>query len=155
MPKLTILAVCEKVIIDLNTKVPSVIGIFQRMMVPVQNAPIPDKAVAAVKWAVFALWQHTEEEKFVEYTQQTQILDVTGATYVQVASHFKISDADDYQSKNVVEVFGLPIQLEGPIRVRVWLEGIDGAEGEYTFFVKHIRSTPNEQNPEDKQQPVN
>ena len=142
MPQLSIFTPCEKVIVDLNTKVPSLIGIFQAMKVPVSDAPIPARAVAPVKWAVFALWNHSSKEKNIEYTQHLQIFDAAGELFSETVQKFMITEPDDHQSKNTVEVFGLPVSHEGAIRLRVWLEGAENSASECHFEVKHIRSTP-------------
>jgi hypothetical protein len=138
MPKLTILAACERVIIDREASLPSLISIFQRMNVQVQDAPLPENALSPTRWAVFALWQHTPEERDVEYTQRTEVFAPSGERFLEATMAFKITEADDLQSKNHISIFGIPINVEGFMKVRVWLEGIADTTGEYQFFVKHM-----------------
>jgi hypothetical protein len=138
MPKLTILAACERVIIEREASLPSLISIFQRMNVQIQDAPLPDNALSPTRWAVFTLWQHTPEERGVAYTQRTEIISPSGEKFAEVTTPFKITEADDLQSKNHLDVFGIPINVEGFIKVRVWLEGVADATGEYQFLVKHV-----------------
>jgi hypothetical protein len=154
MPQLKIFTACEKVIYDLNTKVPSLIGIFQAMNVPIQDAPIPEKAVAPIKWSVFTLWQHTDKERNIEYTQHVRITDPSGQIFGETSAKFKVTEPDDYQSKNSVEVFGLPVSKEGVVRIEAWLEGIDTSHHECQFHIRYVRGGPNEQVTEPAGKPV-
>ena len=147
MPKLMILTACERVIVDRATSLPSLINIFQRMNIQLQDAPLVENAVAATKWSVFSLWAHTPEERDVEYTQRLEIISPSGAKYAELSTKFKITDADDLQSKNHLDVLGLPISTEGFIKIRVWLEGVADTTGEYQFLVKHNPKVKNETEP--------
>jgi hypothetical protein len=49
-----------------------------------------------------------------------------------------ISENDDLQSKSHIDLIGIPINTEGFIKVRVWLEGIADTTGEYQFMIKHL-----------------
>lgn len=154
MPKLTALLLCEKVIIDLKSHTPSVISIFQNMNVPLPDAPLPDKAVSPIRWAIFSIWQHDESERGREYVQHTQIIDPTGTLFAETTATFKITEPDDIQSRNIVEIFGLPVSNEGTATVRVWIEGIAESAADLPFQIKHVRSQPNEQTGADKQESV-
>jgi hypothetical protein len=148
MPKLTILTACERVIIDRQSSLPTLVNIFQRMNVPVDQPP-PPNAVAPQRWGVFALWAHTPEERDIEYTQHVQILGPSGDVFVEAVIKFKVTESDDLQSKNNLDVLGMPIGPEGFIKIRVWLDGIADSTGEYQFAIKHV---PKEQ--QNGQQPA-
>jgi hypothetical protein len=145
MPQLKILALCDRVIVDFNHKTPSLIGIFQRVNAQIPDAPLPERAVAPMRWAVFTLWVHTEEERNIEYTQHTRINDATGGVFAEATTKFTVTEPDDFQSKNTIEIFGMPISVEGRLSVTVWLDGIDDSKADYPFFVKHVRSESNDQ----------
>jgi len=147
MPKLTILTACERVIIDRATSLPSLINIFQRMNIQLQDAPLAENAVSATRWSVFSLWVHTPEERDVEYTQRVEILSPSGVKFADGSTKFKISEIDDLQSKNHMDILGLPINPEGFVKIRVWLEGVADTTGEYQFLVKHIPKVKNEAEP--------
>jgi len=138
MPKLTILAACERVIVDKVASLPSLINVFQRMNIQVQDAPLPENALSPTRWSVFTLWQHTPEERDVEYTQRTEVIAPSGDKFVEATTAFKITEADDLQSKNHIDIFGIPINVEGFLKVRVWLEGTADTTGEYQFLIKYI-----------------
>jgi hypothetical protein len=149
MPKLVVLAACERVLIDRTAALPSLINIFQRMNIKLQDAPLPENAVSPARWAVFTLWQHTPEELGMEFTQQLEIINPAGAKFIGATSKFIITEEFDLQSKVPIEILGLPINHEGFIKVRVWLEGYPDATGEYQFMVKHL---PKEKH--DEQSPI-
>jgi hypothetical protein len=145
MPKLTILAACERVIIERDASLPSLISIFQRMNVQLQDAPLPENALSPTRWAIFTLWQLTPEERDVEYTQRTEVIAPSGDKFLEATTSFKITEADDLQSKNHLDIFGIPINVEGFIKVRVWLEGIADTTGEYQFLVKYLPKVKQEE----------
>jgi hypothetical protein len=147
MPKLTILAACEKVIVDRVASLPSLISIFQRMNVQIQDAPLPENAVSPTRWSVFALWQLTPEERGIEYVQRIEIISPAGDTFAEAKTTLKISEVDDLQSKSHIDIIGIPINTEGFIKVRVWLEGIADTTGEYQFMVSHLPKAKPEEVP--------
>jgi hypothetical protein len=145
MPKLILLVACEKVIID-QAQLPSLIGIFQTMKIQLQDAPLPENAISPTRWAIFSMWQHTPEETGIEYTQHIEILKPSGEKFGDGAiTKFSISQPEDLQSKNLIEVLGLPINDEGFVKIRIWLEDIPDCNAEYQFRVKHLRKENNEQ----------
>lgn len=147
MPKLVVLAACERVIIDRTAALPSLINIFQRMNIRLQDAPLPDNAISPTRWSIFTLWQHTPEELGVEYTQKLEVINPQGGKFGEGTVKFRITEADDLQSKNSIELFGLPITSEGFVKVRVWIEGVPDTTGEYQFVIKYLPKENNEQQP--------
>jgi len=144
MPKLVILAVCEKVLVE-RSGLPSLINIFQRMNVNLQDAPLPENAISPARWAIFSLWQHDPSEFGVQFVQKLAVIKPNGEIFSEATTPFKITEADDLQSKNHTDVFGLPINDEGFICVRVWLDGVEDSAAEYRFYVKHVKKEPHEQ----------
>jgi hypothetical protein len=108
------------------------------MNIQLQDAPLPEDAISPARWAIFALWQLTPEERDVEFTQRTEIISPSGVKFAEATSKFKITEIDDLQSKNQIDLFGLPISVEGFLKIRVWLENIADASGEYQFLIKHV-----------------
>ena len=136
MPKLLAVLVCEKVIVD-QQQVPSLIGVFQRINVQLLDAPLPENAVTPMKWAVFALWEHTKDEQGKTFIQRLQVLKPDGSTFIDNSQPFQVRDPDFLQSKNTAEIFGIPADKEGEIKVRVWIEGEEERGGGYSYSVKH------------------
>lgn len=145
MPKLTILAACERVLVDREASLPSLINIFQRMNIQLQDAPLPENAISPARWGIFTLWQHSPEERDIEFTQRVQVIGPSGAQFAEASTTFKITEADDLQSKNHLHINGLPINHEGFLKIRVWLDGIADAVGEYQFMIKYLPKEKHEQ----------
>jgi hypothetical protein len=114
------------------------------MNIQLQDAPLPENAISPARWAVFSLWQHEPSELGVEFTQRVRITKPNGEIFAEGVTPFKITEVDDLQSKNHMELFGLPINDEGFVTVRVWIDGAEDSAGEYRFYVKHNRKEPDE-----------
>ena len=143
MPKLTILAACEKVIVD-RVGLPSLINIFQRMNVKLVD-PLPENAAIPHQWAIFVLWQHTEDEINVDFTQHLEIFAPDGRSFLTGETKFKITEGDDRQSKNHIVINGLPVWAEGFVTINVWLSGQEDSKHSYLFTVKYMpNETPNQ-----------
>jgi len=108
------------------------------MNVQLQDAPLAENAVAPIRWAVFTLWAHTQDEVGKEFTQRTEILSPSGNRFGEGTAKFMITETNDLQSKHHLDILGLPIESEGFVTVRVWLEGIPDSATEYKFAVKHL-----------------
>jgi hypothetical protein len=146
MPKLILFVACEKVIID-HQQLPSLINIFQRMQIKLPDAPLPEKALSPVRWDAFALWQHTEEEVGRKFTQRIEALTPDGEKFLEAKVVFGAVNNEDLQSKNTFQLFGIPINQEGKIRVITWLGDDENPVGEYYFSMKHLPKEKNEQSP--------
>lgn len=144
MPRLILFVACERVLIDQN-QLPSAIGIFQAMKFQLQDAPLPENAISPVRWAIFALWKHTGEERGVQFTQHIEILKPSGEVFgVPTRAVFTLQgEVEQSQSKVFVDVFGLPVGQPGTVKIRTWLENVPNSAGEYEFLVMHL---PKEKN---------
>lgn len=139
------LLLCDRVIVDLNNKTPSIIGVFQRMNVVIQaGVPLPENAISPIRWSIFSLWQHDDADSGKEFVHHTEIVGPDGSIFATTVSPYTLSEPNDLQGKVFVEVIGLPIYREGIAKVRVWLEGYEQAKGEYPFFIIHDRKAADE-----------
>jgi len=138
VPKLLALLVCERVIID-RQDMPSLINVFQKMNVPLTDAPLPERAVSPARWSVFTLWQHEESEVEKAFTQLLEVVLPDGEVFLKAEQEFKASTPEDLQSKITMEFGTLPIWQEGFIDVRVSLKDSNEPGQVYKFAVKHIR----------------
>jgi hypothetical protein len=143
MPKLLMFTACEKALIDVR-QLPSLISIFQRMQLPTPDATLPENAISPIRWDVFALWQHTVEEVGLEYVQRVVAYKPNGDPFVESSVRFKVSHSDDLQAKNIFELFGIPINEEGTIRITTWLNDSPEPVGEHSFGIKHLRKESDE-----------
>lgn len=144
MPKLLAFLACEKVIID-HRQVPSLISLYQKMQITLQDAPLPDNALSPTQWNVFALWQHAPEEIGIEFHQRVEVYLPNGQLFAGSEAKFKVISEDSQQSRNIFQFFGIPINDEGFIRVATWLNDEVEPRSEFRFFVEHVRKEQNEQ----------
>ena len=136
MPTLTVLAACERVIID-RGGLPSLINVFQRMNVQVVQ-PLQADSVIPNLWAVFVIWEIPESELNIEYTQHLEVIAPDGKAFLAGSTKFKMTDIEDHQSKNSVNIAGVPVWAEGLVAVNVWLEGFERDRHSYHFRVKYL-----------------
>lgn len=136
MPKLIILAACEKVIID-RAQIPSLIGIFQGVNIQVTE-DMPERAVTQMRWNIFTAWQHDLEELGVEFTQHMEVVTPRGEQFIKGETKFKVTDANDLQSRIGTEINSIPVSDQGHFTVRVWLDNSADSKSEYKFYLKHL-----------------
>lgn len=105
---------------------------------PTQNEPLPENALIPFPWAIFTMWQHTKDELNKDFTQHLEVITPDGKTFATMRTEFKITEANDLQSKNSVVLSGIPIWLEGFITINVWLEGLESDKASYLFAVKYL-----------------
>ncbi len=122
---------------------PSLINIFQRVLIQADKG-LPGEALSPMSWAVFTLWQHQESERDTEFTQFIDVVMPNGQTFVSTEVPFKVTAPEDLQTKNVVNIFGLPAANEGVFHVRVRLAESE-VLGDYPFFVKHVNKRVDEE----------
>ena len=142
MPKFKFVVACEKTIIDTNGPV-SLISMFQRMNIKLQQAPLPEKAIAPSLWSVFTLWENDPKEVGQQFTQVLRIYTPDGALWQEHEIPFKNDNVDDYQTKINLQMVGMPIWIEGFMDIRVWLKGNDAEVGSYRFTIAYL---PKEEN---------
>jgi hypothetical protein len=136
MPKLKIVAACEKTIVDQSGPV-SLIGLFQRMNIQLQDAPLPEKAISPTWWSIFCLWENDPKEVGQEFTQITRVFAPDETLWMEFQQPFKNEDVENGQTKTSIVVGGIPIWAEGYLQVRVFLKGDDVELGSYRFIVAY------------------
>jgi hypothetical protein len=137
MPKLKMLAACERVLFDVDGPA-SVINIFQRMNIQLQAAPLPDKAVSNSLWNVFTLWENDPKEVGQEFTQIIRIYAPDGSLFTEHEWNFKNTVADSTQTRIRARFPTLPVWAEGDVVVRVWLKDIEAELGSASFSIRYL-----------------
>jgi hypothetical protein len=122
MPKLAILAVCEKVVFDSDGPA-TVVSIFEKMLYQVQDAPLPEKAILPNQWAIFTQWEHDPQEFGQDFTQICKVTAPDGSLFSTVEVPFKKADPGRTISRVRVNLRSLPIWQEGRIQVDIFLKG--------------------------------
>jgi hypothetical protein len=122
MLKPYICVACEKVIIDKDSTVPSLIGLLSKMIVSgPEGMEIPKDAVAPKEWCVFSIWDPEPGDELKEYMLCTQFL-YPDQTQFGETSKIKIPVEADKRIQMVVRLEGFPLGQEGSHTVRTWIE---------------------------------
>lgn len=143
MPRLSILAVCEKVIFDQDGPA-TIVSLFESMLYQVQDAPLPEKAILPNQWAIFTQWEHTAEELGQEFVQVVVVTAPDGSEFSRNELAFTKKDPMKSISRTRILSKSIPIWQEGTVRIDVFLKGQDSApQGSTGFKVRYIPKEAN------------
>lgn len=119
MPKLTLFAVCEKVILDQTAK-PSLITLFDGVEIrPAQGEEIPPNAVTPKEWSVFAQWLWFDEEKGGDFSQGIAVTYPDGKPFNRQLVKL---DSSQPRTNVAMSFLGFPVGQAGDLKVEVWME---------------------------------
>jgi hypothetical protein len=138
MPKLKFVVGCERVIIDRDGPA-SIIAIFEKMRIQLQEAPLPPKAISPSRWHIFSLWENEPSEAGQEFTQVAKVYAPDGEVFIEHEQTFKIPDAGNTQVRINIMLWSLPISMEGTILVKAWLKGSEELAQDFKFTVEYIK----------------
>ncbi|MEO8869950.1 MAG: hypothetical protein ABI357_03870 [Granulicella sp.] len=137
MPKLKILAACEKVIFDQDGPA-SLINLFQAMNYRLQDAPLPERAIAPNQWCVFTQWEHEPRDVGQEFTQIITVTAPDGSLFAKHEGTFQSNTSEHVQTRTKMQFTSLPVWQEGTVAIRAFLKGNDEELGSYNFEVKYL-----------------
>jgi len=138
MPKLAIIAPCDRLIFD-KVGIASLINIFQRLEARVGDAPFPADAMSPMSWSVYTQWFHDEASVGAAYVQRTEIIKPSGEVFSTTDIAFTVAEGNTY-TRHFTQINGFPIGFEGFFKIRVSIDGIPEASGEYVLELRYIRS---------------
>ena len=142
MPRLILFAACEKTLHDINGPA-SLISIFQRMNFPVQQVPLPEKAISPNQWSIFSLWETEPEELGTVFKQTTRVYAPDGTLWLEHEMDWKNQYPEDQQIKISTLVAGMPVWSEGFVETKVWLDDAAQEAGSYRFQVRYVLANDN------------
>ncbi len=151
MPQLKIITACEKVIYDQDGPV-SLIGIFEAMQFRLQDAPLPDRAIAPNQWSVFTLWEPQIGETGHPFTQVIRVFAPDGTLFLENEHTFVAIDPERTQIRVRINVRSLPIWKAGKVDIKVFLKGNETEQGSTCFNIVYL---PKEENVEATASTVN
>jgi hypothetical protein len=138
MPKLSILAICEKVIFDTDGPA-TVVSIFENMLYQVQDAPLPEKAILPNQWSIFTQWETDPREVGQQFTQISVVTAPDGSEFSRIEVVFSKVDPTKHIQRVRVNLRSIPIWIEGRVRVDVFLKGQESApQGSTGFNIRYI-----------------
>jgi hypothetical protein len=138
MPRLSILAVCEKVIFDTDGPA-TLVSIFENMLYQVQDVPLPEKAVLPNQWAIFTQWEATAQEMGEEFTQVAIVTAPDGSEFYKLEVPFTRIEPNKATIRIRVNLRSIPIWKEGLVRVEIFLKGHELVpQGSTGFNVRYI-----------------
>jgi hypothetical protein len=140
-------APCEKVIIGQGDNSVSLIGILQNLHLnPRPDTPaqtIPANAALPLSWAIFTLWQRTEDDEGKSYTQRVALESPAGRSLVESVTPFSM-EKDFHRIAN--SIIGLPIGESGTSTLKLWLRSDDSADwnemSSFPLLITHPAITP-------------
>jgi hypothetical protein len=137
MPRLQVFTACEKVIVDAKG-IPSLINLFQRMDVQLQDVPLPKDTIVPGRWAIFCSWQLSPEELGKDFIQHTRVNKPDGTVFSEFNQPFKLESELDLQCRTYVDIHGMPIGQHGRIEIVTWIEGNEKDLYECSFYMQHL-----------------
>jgi hypothetical protein len=143
MPKLMAFLPCERVVIDQEDNLMSIVSIIERINVHVSpEVPIPPGVVAFSNWVLVAIWRGIAQEVGKSYEQHLQVIQPGGKIDVDAILPF---DMTDIWFKSKIKMQGFPVDTPGDVLLRMSIreahhDGKWQKAGEYPIMVLHVPS---------------
>ncbi|MFL6333285.1 MAG: hypothetical protein ACJ754_08100 [Pyrinomonadaceae bacterium] len=141
MLKLLVFAACERLIIG-QDNASSLIALLENINVEVER-DMPLEAAIPIKWNIVTLWRRAGQvEQETVYEQRVDIVRKDGEVIGGGTNVFTVSN-NHLNYRNQVDMFGMPIGLEGDVTLRLRLkeqeQGDDGWKewGEYPILITY------------------
>lgn len=136
VPRLQVFLVCEKVIVERDSLVASVIGMLDNIVVP---AVEPPPTFLGMPWKMMAQWRREEgDSKTTPHEERFQLLSPSGGLLVQVIGPLDFSEAIH---RAVVGFPRFPVREEGDYQAVLSYREKGKEEwtavGRYTITVSH------------------
>ncbi|HTQ95794.1 MAG TPA: hypothetical protein VMH89_03260 [Candidatus Acidoferrum sp.] len=119
MPRLALITVCDRVIID-EVGVASLIGLFNRIMPVIPpGVEVPSNAIAPKEWALFAIWEYEPGDENREFTMTYAVRFPDGSMFNESQVNFRLDQNRNQQIR--VPFVGFPIGQLGLYQVHIRL----------------------------------
>lgn len=121
MLRLLQLIACEKVIIDVESRTASAIGMLENIVVTLpKNAP--EKFLYPIKWSVIGLWRRDNEvEVQTNFSQKVIVRSPENEEAFTGETNFLVTN-ENYNFRNIVEFTGFPISITGIVNIEIHLK---------------------------------
>ena len=126
MPKLIYFIACEKVLVDPNEQVHSMISVMEKFIVPKlperaqlpQAAELPPAPHIPLNWNLVSYFEKLPQDENKEYEQRTLVVLPNDETFGEIVVPFTFLKGNH---RNIVKIFGFPVGLEGRYSVKLFL----------------------------------
>jgi hypothetical protein len=139
MPRLVILAVCDRVLIE-DRGTASLITITDEFTVTIKgDTKIGRDTVGPTQWAIFTKWEKTSGDDDKEFVQIIQVLWPDKSEFKRIEFPFGFHPGKKGH-QNRFEIVGFPFGQEGLVTLNTWLEVDSKRIGEihtWTVNIKH------------------
>src|SRR5271166_191057 len=146
MPRLGSFLVCEKIILDQQSK-PTLIAVYQSIsaFVP-EGQDVPKDTIGGMAWAIFCEWFFAEDELSKRFEEVVEVMLPDGSpSPIRGRLAFTGLAKDRQGTRAYVNLFGMPIAQTGFLAVNVWIEseGIKVTDV-FTYHIKveHTKQAP-------------
>lgn len=137
MPKLLLLAACEKAIIDQATQGLSVIGVILEVTVH-EALPIPAGAAVPRPWAVATIWAREPGDEDRSYETQISMRLPNGNVAIEATAKLDLSKT---VHRGIFNINAFPIEPAGTLMLTLSFREIGASEwavaGEFPVQIKH------------------
>jgi len=146
MPHLGSFLVCEKIILDQQSK-PTLITLFQGLIALVpEGQEVPKDTITGTPWSVFCEWFFDDSELDKRFEQVIEVVMPDGTpTPIRGRLPLKEVAKDRQGTRAYISLFGMPISQTGFLSVNVWLE-LDSKRVTDTFSylvkIAHAKEPP-------------
>ena len=116
----SICTICEKVIFN-TERVPSLINVFSKITLTLQDQEITRNFVIPKEWAVFSSWKVEPGDEAREYFLCTQVRYPDRTPFGET-NRIKIAIEPERQAQIAVQMVAFPIAQPGFYTTSIWIE---------------------------------
>jgi hypothetical protein len=113
------------------------------MLVRLQEAPLPERAIVPNQWCVFTLWENNPLEVGREFVQVVRVIAPDGSLFLENEMPFRIVSADDIQIRLRLQIQSMPVWQEGKVEVKVFLKESENEVGSTCFKIRYLPKQDN------------
>lgn len=140
MPKLTVFAPCERVIVEGGSNTISLIALLQELTAGVPTQTIPDDAMVPLRWYVLTMWIREESDRSVKLEQSVTLEDPNGNVRIELRTMFEMTDPSQ---RNVGLINGFPMAKTGTYTLRLRLRRADEEKwNDITTYPIELKQVP-------------
>ena len=142
MPRLVYFIACEKVLVGEEDKSPSLITLFDQVIVPVPP-PEATGVQAGMRWSLVSYWLKLPEDEGKQYEQRTLLLSPDGEERGEVTLKFELTGS---RHRNTIRVFGFPVTTAGNYLAKLSIREVGSQDWvevtDYPISVIHSNDIP-------------